>query len=156
MNARMRPGRALAVIFLLLVFAGPAAADSRSERLGERIAGSYLITHDGTGSRDVLTIGADGTFLMTSSDSFAFQFTNSQGAWKRTRRRSIKAKVVNFDFDDKGVGIVRFDISFDRRYRRITGSFAGTIVGNDVDDPLNADSPVLFSDSFTGQRITAD
>ena len=146
-------------VFALLLFGpvGQASAESGSGDFSRNVAGSYLITHDTSGSRDVLTVNTDGTFLMASSDSFAFQFTNSQGAWERTGRRTIAAKVVNFDHDDNGVGIVRFSIEFDRRFKKIAGEFTGAVIDAEDPDPL-AEKSVLFtfSDSFTGRRITAD
>ena len=150
-------GRMLTIVGILVFgIIGNAMADSRRADSDNNIAGSYLITHDGTGSRDVITIGADGTFVMTSSDEGPFQFSSSQGAWKRTGRRTIAAKVVNFDFDDHGVGIVRFDISFDRGFRTVSGSFTGAVIPDSVPDPLSADFDAQFSDSFTGRRITAE
>ena len=136
---------------------GPAVADSSSGGFSKRVAGSYLIDHENSDARNVLTIGADGTFLMASSDEHTFNFGNSQGAWKRSGRRSIAAKVVNFDFDANGLGIVRFEISFDRRYRKVTGSFSGAVIKNGVADSLDdADNPAQFSDDFSGKRITVD
>jgi len=150
-------GQLLAVIVLVLfATVGDATADSDSGGFNRRIAGSYLIQHDSTKSRDVLTIGADGIFLMNSSDSGVLMFGNSQGAWKRTGRRKIAARVVNFEFDGSGVGVVHFDISFDRRYRMVTGHFSGAVVDSSVADPLDADVQEQFSDSFTGRRITVD
>lgn len=151
--------RTLAIVTLLLLGTiGDAAADAASGGFGQRIAGSYLIVHDSAGgSRDVVTIGADGIFLLTSSDAGKFKFSNSQGAWTRIGRRAIAAKMVNFDFDDHGVTILRFEISFDRRYRRVTGNFSGAILDESIPDPLNVENvPVQFSDGFTGRRITVD
>ena len=149
-------GLALAALFLCYPV-GQALAESNSGGFAKRVAGSYLIQHDTTGSRDVLTVNADGTFLMTSSDSGVFHFGNSQGAWKRTGRRTIAAKVLNFDFDDNGVGITRFRIRFDRRYKKVSGRFSGIVVDAADPDPLEEETVLFqFSDSFSGQRIAVD
>jgi hypothetical protein len=143
--------------FVFASIGNVAVADSDSKRFNQRVAGSYLIRHDTTGSRDVLTVNADGTFLMTSSDSGVFNFGNSQGAWKRTGRRTIAAKVVNFDFDDNGVGITRFKIRFDRRYKSVSGRFSGVVIDAVDPDPLEEETVLFqFSDSFSGQGISAD
>ena len=149
------PGRLLAVVAVVFAgMTGHAVADSSSGGFSKRVAGSYLIDHDGSDSRDVITLGADGVFLLTSSDAGEFNFGESQGVWKRSGRRTIAAKVVNFDFDYNGTAIVRFDISFDRRFRVVTGDFSGAVIPNAVADPLNAkDVPPQFADGFSGQRI---
>ena len=151
-------GRLLVSVAIMFVgMTGHAVADSSSGGFAKRVAGSYLIDHENSEARNVLTIGADGTFLMASSDERAFSFGNSQGARKRTSRRSIAAKVVNFNFDTNGLGIVRFEIFFDRKFRKMTGSFSGSVNENSVSNPLDdADIPAQFSDNFSGQRITVD
>ena len=122
-----------------------------------RVAGTYFVTEQATGTQEFLTIYADGNVLLNSSAEDEFHFGSSQGVWERNGPRSIVVKVANFDFDDDGIAVVDFVLEFDPTFEELTGEFEGALYPDDVDplDPGDALPIFTFSDVVLGRRMVS-
>jgi hypothetical protein len=133
---------------------------SELEGLNGLAAGSYLLTQD-SGKTRLLTIHADGTFIVTGSDQSEFDYSTNHGAWKWTSRRTLEATGIDFIFGDATTARVHYVIELLARngpgYREVAGEYSGKVYAAGV-DPLDPASPWVdeFGSSFTGQIIRVD
>lgn len=143
------------------------------------VIGTYLTTAmDGNVpprmSRSIITLHSDHTLSIIDRDEggseaeFIDPFSDAQGAWRCTGRRSFTATTLNFTFPGPVGGgqqfIVRadYDVKFDRKTKELIGMLEITFFNlfGDFSDPLEGPplplpgAPFVFT--FEGQRVTAD
>lgn len=150
---------AMAFVAALAVIGGLARADADKDNpaFARRVAGTYFVVEQETGTREFLTISVDGNVFLNSSAEGEFQFGSSQGVWERSGRRAIAMKVANFDFDDQGIAVVDFVIEFDPTFMELDGRFSGALYPDNVDplNPGNAAPLSAFEDDIAGRRMLA-
>jgi hypothetical protein len=113
-----------------------------------------------------VTITADYNFFSVSQETLVYGFTDGQGPWKRSGRREITSRILDFDFnvsDDDDIpfgtptSITRVDfvMRFDENFQRVTGKFLGETFTLDQ-DPLDPQAEAIgrFNGTFTGRRVT--
>jgi hypothetical protein len=122
-------------------------------------AGTYLI-QEGSGTKSLWTLEADGVFLATSSAQPSFNFSNQQGVWDKDGNQGAKAALLDFSFDGSGtlINIGRVDIAL-HTVGDGCANVAGTIslrFFEAGEDPLNpgTDTGSAITDTFTGRRLT--
>jgi hypothetical protein len=133
----------------------------------QSLAGTYLLLQNNRFQR-LVTITADHNFFSVSQETLVFGFTDGQGPWKRSGRREITSRILDFDFnvsdaDDIPFGTptsitrVDFMMRFDENFQRVTWTFRGATfrLGQDPLDP-QADPIGRFNGTFTGRRVTLD
>ncbi len=165
----------LSLLTLAMLFMGATSTMADSERrdsgrgnFGERVAGTYLITFEREDEdptfRRLVTLTAHGNWLSVDAHQYSdeFTFTDQQGAWTRSGRREITARVINFNYlpadgSPTGVTRLRFVVRFTSNFQEVRGTMFGeTFPANE--NPLDpAGSPLgTFEATFTGQRVTVD
>ena len=147
-------------IFVILGMCNPleARADSDEMKFKNCLVGTYLI-EEGSGTRGLWEFNKDGNFTGTSSAQPLLNFSTLQGVWKQTGKRTAKATVLDFSFDDQEnlINIARVDILIrgkGGKCRKVEGEFSLRFF-EEGEDPLNphTDTGKPFMDLFTGQRI---
>lgn len=133
---------ALCVLFFLGVPATSASADDRGFGFGKRVAGSYLIENlsiPAAGLADLqamANLAADGGVIATDSDDFGLAATAphspKHGAWKKTGKRQIIIKVLEFAYDPVGNHNLTWTLEFtgnfeNRRFDGGTGSLVAKL-----------------------------
>ena len=107
--------------------------------------GTYLVV-EGSGTQSLSTLSQDGGFQVTSSAQRVFGFSHIQGVWKKTGAQDVKARGLDFNFNETPVNggvppsqITRLDIVMRFAYRceQMEGSFELRAFNPD-DDPLDA------------------
>ena len=153
----MRTKSVPALLFVLsLAGSSIAVADSGFPR---SCAGTYLI-QEGSGTKSLWTLGADGVFLGTSSAQPSFNFSNQQGVWDNDGDHGAKAVILDFSFDSPGtlINIGRVDIAL-----HTVGDGCANVAGTlslrffeAGEDPLHpsTDTGSAIPDTFTGRRLT--
>ena len=136
-------------------------ADSDEKNLKNCLAGTYLI-EEGSGTRGLWEFSKDGNFTGTSSAQPLLNFSTLQGMWKPNGKRTAKAIVLDFSFDDQEnlINIARVDILVrgeGKKCQKVEGEFSLRFF-EEGEDPLQVetDAGEPFMDLFTGQRITAN
>jgi hypothetical protein len=93
-----------------------------------------------------------------------FGFSHIQGVWKKTGAQDVKARGLDFNFNETPVNggvppsqITRLDIVMRFAYRceQMEGSFELRAF-NPNDDPLDSNTPAIASDTFSGRRVSID
>lgn len=134
------------------------ADDDKGHNIGKRCAGTYLINVS-NGNTDLWSFSGEGLFWGTSSSQGVFNFSDFQGAWKKTGRREIIGTVLDFSFGDGGelINIARFDATLrflDKKCKEVEGEIILRFFELD-EDPLDLSSessdPLHFI--FTGRRL---
>ena len=130
---------------------------------GGCLSGTYLVI-EGSGTQSLWTLSRDGGFQVTSSAERAFGFSHIQGVWKKTGARDAKARGLDFNFNGIPLNggfppsqITRLDIvmRFGDRCEQMEGSFELRAFDPN-DDPLDANTPAIASDSFLGRTVSID
>ena len=149
---------AILSVFLLLsvLYSNDAIAEKNDSAIGEKIAGTYLLTEDDEGGSRIVTITADGNWLGIHSYQFDIKFSNQQGIWKKIGERKITARTLNFTSLKDGVGssLFSFTVEFDNVYQQVCGKLSGKMFPPGVDplDPVAV--PIrTFNNTFTGKRL---
>ena len=143
-------------LFISVLNSSDAKADKNDSAIGEKIAGTYLLTEADEGGSRIVTITADGSWFGIHSFQFDIKFSNQQGVWKETGERKITAKILDFNSLKDGVGsaLFRFTVEFDNAYQKVSGELSGKIFPPGVDplDPVAV--PIkTFNNTFTGKRL---
>lgn len=145
-----------AFLFLSVLSSNEAGADKNDAAFGKNIAGTYLLTEDDEGGSLIVTITADGCWFGIHSYQFDNKFSNQQGLWKKTGKRKIAVRTLNFTSLKDGVGssLFSFTVEFDKAYQQVSGKLSGKMFppGADPLDPVAV--PIkTFSNTFTGKRL---
>ena len=145
-----------ALLFLFVISSSDANVDKNDSAIGEKIAGTYLLTEADEGGSRIVTITADGSWFGIHSFQFDIKFSNQQGVWKETGERKITARTLDFNSLKDGVGsaLFTFTVEFDNVYQQVTGKLSGKIFPPGVDplDPVAV--PIkTFNNTFTGKRL---
>lgn len=145
-----------AFLFLCVLNSTEARADNVDSAIGEKIAGTYLLTEADEGGSRIVTITADGNWFGIHSYQFDNKFSNQQGLWEKTGKRKITVRALNFALLKDGVGSSRFSftVEFDKEYQQVSGELFGKLFPPGVDplDPVAV--PIkTFSNTFTGKRL---
>jgi hypothetical protein len=143
-------------LFLSILCSSNVRADKSDSAIGEKIAGTYLLTEDDDGGSRIVTITVDGNWFGIHSSQLNNKFSNQQGVWKKRGKREITVRVLNFSTLKDGVGssLFTFIVNFDKTYQQISGELSGKLFPpgaaplDPVAVPLNT-----FSNTFTGKRL---
>ena len=143
-------------LFLSILCSDEVRAGKNDSAIGEKIAGTYLLTEADEGGSRIVTITADGSWFGIHSFQFDIKFSNQQGVWKETGERKITAKILDFNSLKDGVGsaLFSFTVEFDNAYQKVSGELSGKIFPPGVDplDPVAV--PIkTFNNTFTGKRL---
>lgn len=143
-------------LFLSILSSNTAGADKNDSFIGEKIAGTYLLTEADDGGSRIVTITADGGWSGIHSYQFDNKFSNQQGMWEKIGERKITAKTLNFALLKDGVGssLFSFTVEFDKTYQQVSGKLSGKMfpLGVDPLDPVAV--PIkTFDNTFTGKRL---
>ena len=143
-------------LFLSILCSDEVRAGKNDSAIGEKIAGTYLLTEADEGGSRIVTITADGSWFGIHSFQFDIKFSNQQGVWKETGERKITARTLDFNSLKDGVGsaLFRFTVEFDNAYQKVSGELSGKIFPPGVDplDPVAV--PIkTFNNTFTGKRL---
>ena len=145
-------------VFLLLsiLYSNETRADWNASTFGERIAGTYLLTEEEDGGSRIVTVTADGNWLDIHSSQLNNKFSNQQGVWKKTGKREITVRVLNFSSLKDGIGssLFSFTVGFDKTYQQVHGELSGKLFPPEA-NPLDPVAIPLkaFSNTFTGKRL---
>ncbi len=149
---------AMIIAFMLLniLYSNEIRADMHDSAIGNKIAGTYLLTEDDDGGSRITTITADGNWFGIHSYQLNNKFSNQQGIWKKIGNRKIIVRTLNFSSLEDGVGssLFNFTVEFDKTYHHVTGVLSGKLFPPSVDplDPLAI--PIkTFNNTFTGIRL---
>lgn len=158
-----RAALALLAMVIVQVAMGTSPAMAR-EGVGPQFVGTYLWLAE-SGYQQIVSITKDGTFTIVSQRASVDGFSVGLGTAKRTGRREVTARKIDFGFDQDGkpnsITSVVYTMIFsdDRRgkYQSIIGSQVGEVFSPE-ESPLNTTEPPLatFSSTFEGQRLTID
>ncbi len=143
-------------LFLSILCSNEVRAGKNDSAIGEKIAGTYLLTEADEGGSRIVTITADGSWFGIHSFQFDIKFSNQQGVWEKTGERKITARTLDFNSLKDGVGsaLFRFTVEFDNAYQQVSGTLTGKIFPPGVDplDPVAV--PIkTFNNTFTGKRL---
>jgi len=117
-------------------------------KYGERIAGTYLIREDEDPTNQrIVTLTSDGNWLSVHELQQELRFTDQQGVWKKTGRREMTAKVLNFNYapggdSPTGVTRIRFDVTFMSDFQEVSGEMFGETF-EPGENPLDPEGPPL-------------
>ena len=133
-----------AFLFISVLNSSDAKADKNDSAIGEKIAGTYLLTED------------DGNWLGIHSFQFDNKFSNQQGVWEKTGKRKITVRTLDFISLKDGVGsaLFNFTVEFDNAYQQVSGELSGKLFPPGVDplDPVAV--PIkTFNNTFSGKRL---
>ncbi len=145
-----------AFLLLSVLCSNEAGADKNDSAIGEKIAGTYLLTEDDDGGSRIVTITADGNWFGIHSYQLNNKFSNQQGVWKKIGNKKISVKTLNFSSLEDGIGssLFSFTVDFDIEYQQVSGKLSGKLfpLGVDPLDPVAV--PIkTFSNTFTGKRL---
>jgi hypothetical protein len=145
-----------AFLFLSVLYTNEAGADKSDYGIGKLIAGTYLLAEDDDGGSRIVTITADGNWFGIHSYQLDNKFSNQQGVWKKTGKRKITVRTLNFSslVDGVGASLFSFTVEFDKTYQQVSGEHSGKLFPSGV-DPLDPVAVPLktFSNTFTGKRL---
>jgi hypothetical protein len=123
-----------------------------------RCIGTYLVLEQGSGAQTLWTFHADHTLVSSSSGELLFAFGSQQGSWRPEGPFGAKAVQLDFDWDAAGTleAIGRVDVNVhadDPSCDTLSGDFEGRLFPPG-ESPLElGDTPALFGDLVTGQRV---
>jgi hypothetical protein len=130
---------------------------------GDCFQGTYFV-RESSGTQSLWTFSQDGTYQSASSAEAARSFGHIQGAWEKTRDRELRSTGLAFTFSggngDVGVPPLRTArvdaaMSFTHKCEEMEGTFEVRFFDPD-DDPLSEPGEFVFSDTFTGRRVTVN
>ncbi len=98
-------------LFLSILCSSDVRADKSDSAIGEKIAGTYLLTEDDDGGSRIVTITEDGNWLGIHSYQLDNKFSNQQGVWKKTGKRKITVRTLNFYSLKDGAGSSLFSFT---------------------------------------------
>jgi hypothetical protein len=144
------------LLFLFVISSSNAEVDKNDSAIGEKIAGTYLLTEDDDGGSRIVTITADGNWLGIHSFQLDIKFSNQQGVWEKTGKRKITVRTLDFFSSKDGVGsaLFNFTVEFDNAYQQVSGELSGKLFHPGVDplDPVAV--PIkTFNNTFSGKRL---
>jgi len=149
-----------AAILLFSIPTSAAASHASPRDFPSCFIGTFLV-QEGNGAQSIWTFGPGGVLFIISSAQEALNFTDEQGAWKKTGKREAVGTTLDFSFDPDGslanIAKVNSDITFTgRSCSDIQGQFTVSFYAPGV-DPLDPDSTPenVVSDTFTGKRVQA-
>jgi hypothetical protein len=145
-----------AYLFLSILSSNEARAEKNDPDIGEKIAGTYLLTEADEGGSRIVTITAEGGWFGIHSYQFDNKFSNQQGLWEKIGKRKITVRTLDFTSLKDGVGSSRFSftVEFDNAYQQVSGKLSGKMFPPGIDplDPVAV--PIkTFSNTFTGKRL---
>ena len=145
-----------AFLFISVLNSSDAKAHKNDSAIGEKIAGTYLLSEDDDGGSRIVTITADGNWLGIHSFQFDNKFSNQQGVWEKTGKRKITVRTLDFISLKDGVGsaLFNFTVEFDNAYQQVSGELSGKLFPPGVDpiDPVAV--PIkTFNNTFSGKRL---
>lgn len=145
-----------AFLFISVLNSSDAKVHKNDSAIGEKIAGTYLLTEDDDGGSRIVTITADGNWNGIHSFQFDNKFSNQQGVWEKTENRKITVRTLDFISLKDGVGsaLFNFIVEFDNAYQQVSGELSGKIFAPGVDplDPVAV--PIkTFNNTFSGKRL---
>lgn len=141
------------VTLMLPMTYGSASAEEKFS-FGRSIEGTYILDQHGETDRSSYTFTEFGSVIWSAADQKKYSYFPGGGVWKQTGDHQISVRIVSFDYDNKGIGIVDIEFNFDDKYQSVTGTFAGGIYPLDVDVNAIDKKPMQeFSSDFTGARL---
>ena len=145
-----------AFLFLSVLCSNETRADKHDYDIGKLIASTYLLAEDDDGGSRIVTITADGNWFGIHSYQLDNKFSNQQGVWKKTGKREITVRTLNFSSleDSVGSSLFSFTVEFDKTYQQVSGELSGKLFPPGVDplDPVAV--PIkTFTNTFTGKRL---
>ncbi len=146
----------VAFLSLSVLCSNETRADKNDYDIGKLVAGTYLLTEEDDGGSRIVTITADGNWLGIHSYQLDNKFSNQQGVWKKTGKRKITVRTLNFSSlkDGAGSSLFSFTVEFDKTYQQINGELTGKLfpTGADPLDPVAVPFRTS-SNTFTGKRL---
>ncbi len=146
------------LLFFSVINSSKARADKNDASFGNKIAGTYLLAEDDNGGSRIVTITADGNWFGIHSYQLDNKFSNQQGVWKKTGKREITVKTLNFTSSKDGTGSSQFSflVEFDNDFQQVSGEHSGKLFPPGVAplDPVAVPTKT-FSNTFTGKRLNA-
>ncbi|MCR9212608.1 MAG: hypothetical protein NXI13_02735 [Proteobacteria bacterium] len=144
------------LLFLGIFFTAPVVADDGRFSFGRSIEGTYILDQHGETGRSSYTFTEFGSVIWGASDQKHYSYFPGAGVWKQTGERAIAVRILSFDYDSNGVGIVNMTFNFDEEFRAVNGVFEGKIYPMDVDvNNIDKEPMESFKGDFTGVRLTA-
>lgn len=141
-------------ILLMPTTYGPASAEEKFS-FGRNIEGTYILDQHGKTDRSSYTFTEFGSVIWGAADQKKYSYFPGGGVWKQTGDRQISVRIISFDYDNKGIGIVDMKFKFGDNYQTVTGTFKGGIYPLDVDvNVIDKDPMQVFKSDFTGTRLT--
>ncbi|MEH6525265.1 MAG: hypothetical protein V7723_04270 [Sneathiella sp.] len=147
----------LFVFSVTLMMPTPYGSASAEEKFsfGRNIEGTYILDQHGETDRSSYTFTEFGSVIWSAADQKKYSYFPGAGVWKQTGDRQISVRIISFDYDNKGVGIVDMKFNFYDKYQSVTGEFKGGIYPLDVDVNVIDKKPMQeFNSDFTGVRLT--
>ncbi len=116
-----------AFLFLNVLCSNEARAEKNDSAIGNKIAGTYLLTEADVGGSRIVTITAEGGWFGIHSYQFDNKFSNQQGLWEKIGKRKITVRTLDFALLKGGVGSSRFSftVEFDKAYQQVSGELSG-------------------------------
>jgi len=120
--------------------------------------GTY-INKEGSGTKRIWNLSNHGTIAGQSSAEEEFNFTGQLGSWTRTGNREAKIVLLDFSFNQEGVGeiIARLDaiMTFNgENCEEVEGSYELRFF-DDNEDPfdITSDDGEVTEEAFTGSKL---
>ncbi len=152
-----------ALLSFILTLSGILTVTPYADADGGCFQGTYFV-RESSGTQSLWTFSQDGTYQSASSAEAARSFGHIQGAWKKTGARELRSTGLAFTFSggngDVGVPPLRTArvdtvMSFTNKCAEVEGTFQVRFFGPD-DDPVSEPGEFVFSDTFTGRRVTVN
>ena len=152
-----------ALLSFILTLNGVLTVTPYADADGGCFQGTYFV-RESSGTQSLWTFSQDGTYQSASSAEAARSFGHIQGAWEKTRDRELRSTGLAFTFSggngDVGVPPLRTArvdaaMSFTHKCEEMEGTFEVRFFDPD-DDPLSEPGEFVFSDTFTGRRVTVN
>lgn len=141
------------VILMMPTTYGTASADEKFS-FGRNIEGTYILDQHGETDRSSYTFTEFGSVIWGAADQKKYSYFPGGGVWKQTGDHQISVRIISFDYDNKGIGIVDMKFKFSDNYQMVTGTFKGGIYPLDVDVNVIDKKPTQeFKSDFTGARL---
>ena len=147
-----------ALLSFILTLSGILTETPYADADGGCFQGTYFV-RESSGTQSLWTFSQD-----ASSAEVARGFGHIQGAWKKIRARELRSTGLAFTFSggngDVGVPPLRTArvdaaMSFTNKCEEVEGTFEVRFFGPD-DDPVSDPGEFVFSDTFTGRRVTVN
>lgn len=158
---RLLPATVVITLLLASILFSTEDARAGSKSFPKCFIGTFLVD-EGSGTKSLWTFGGQGIFFITSSAQEALNFTDEQGAWKKTGQRRAAVVALDFSFDPDGglanIAKVNTDVTFTGHdCGGIQGEFTVSFYAPDVDllDPASVPENVV-SDTYTGKRVRVE